>query len=136
MSLNPYLFFNGNCEAAFKFYEKAIGAKIDALLTHANTPAEAHCLPEWRDKVLHGRLLVNGEVIMAGDAPPDRYQQPQGFFVALHVKDTAEAERAFRALGENGKVQMPMQETFWAARFGMLVDQYGIPWMVNSDKAA
>jgi PhnB protein len=136
MGLNPYLFFNGQCEAAFKFYERCLGGKIDAMMTHAGTPSEAHVAPEWRNKILHARLVVNGEAIMASDAPPGHYEQPQGFSVALQVKDPAEAERMFRALAENGQVRMPIQETFWAARFAMLVDQFGIPWMVNCEKTA
>lgn len=136
MRLNPYLFFNGQCEAAFKFYERCLGGKIEAMTTHAGTPAEAHVPPEWRNKILHARLVVDGEAIMGSDAPPGRYEQPQGFSVALEVKDPSEAERLFRGLAENGQVHMPMQETFWAARFGMLVDQFGIPWMINCEKTA
>ncbi len=134
MRLNPYLFFDGQCEAAFRFYERCLGGKIEALMTHAGTPAEAQVPPEWRDKILHAHLVVNSEAIMASDAPPGRYEKPQGFSVALQVKDPAEAERVFRALAENGQVRMPMQETFFAARFGMLIDQFGIPWMINCNK--
>ncbi len=136
MRLNAYLLFNGQCEAAFRFYERCLGGKTEAMTTHAGTPAEAHVPPEWRNKILHARLVVNGEAIMGSDAPPDRYEQPQGFSVALQVNDPAEAERMFRALAENGQVRMPIQETFWAARFGMLVDQFGIPWMINCEKTA
>ena len=73
---------------------------------------------------------------MASDAPPDHYRKPQGFSVSLNLSDPAEAERIFQALAENGTVQMPLQQTFWAARFGMLIDQFGIPWMINCDQAA
>ena len=73
---------------------------------------------------------------MASDAPPGHYEKPQGFSVALQIKDPVEGERIFNALAENGKVQMPFQETFWATRFGMCVDRFGIPWMVNCEKAA
>src|ERR1700674_2620348 len=111
MGLNPYLFFNGQCEAAFKFYERCLGGKIDAMMTHAGTPAEAHAPPEWRNKILHARLVVNGEAIMGSDSLPDSYEKPQGFSVALQVKDPAEAERVFRSLAENGQVRMPIQET-------------------------
>ena len=88
---------------------------------------------DWRDKILHARLIVDGAALMGSDAPPDRYQAPKGFSVSLQLKDTAEAERIFSALAENGQVKMPIQQTFWAARFGMLADQYGIPWMINCD---
>ncbi len=136
MTLNPYLNFNGNCEEALRFYETALGGNIDCLIPHAGTPAEAHVAPEWRDQIMHGRITGNGQAIMASDACGERYQQPQGFSVALNIKEPAEAERVFRALSENGQVRMPIQETFWAHRFGMVVDRFGTPWMVNCEKAA
>src|SRR3979409_2297351 len=131
MQLNPYLLFNGQCEAAFKFYEKCLDGKILAMMTHAGTPAEEHVPSEWRDKILHARLAIDDQVLMASDAPPDRYQKPQGFSVSIQLKEPAQAERIFNALVENGTVQMPLQQTFWATRFGMLVDQFDIPWMIN-----
>lgn len=135
MQLNPYLLFNGNCEEAFKFYERVLGASICALLPHEGTPAEGHVPAEWRKKIIHGRLNVNGQTIMASDCPPDRYQRPQGFSINLDFKRIDEAERTFRSLEEGGHVTMPFGETFWAERFGMVVDRYGIPWMVNVEKA-
>ncbi len=135
MQLNPYLTFNGQCEAAFKFYERCLGGKIIAMMTHAGTPAEQHVPTEWRNKILHARLNVGDDVLMGSDAPPDRYEEPKGFSVSLQIKDPADAERIFHALSENGTVRMPIQKTFWAARFGMLVDKFGIPWMVNCDQA-
>jgi PhnB protein len=136
MQLNPYLTFNGQCEAAFKFYEKCLGGKIEAMMTHAGTPAEQHVPSEWRNKILHARLSVGDQVLMASDAPPDRYEKPQGFSVSLNIDKPSEADRIFRALSENGSVQMPLQQTFWAARFGMCVVRFGTPWMVNCEKAA
>jgi len=133
MQLIPYLTFNGQCEAAFKFYERCLGGKIAAMLPHAGTPAEEYVPADWRDKILHARLIVGDEVLMGSDAPPDRYQKPKGFSVSLQIKDPAEAERIFHALAEKGSVQMPLEQTFWAARFGTLVDQFGIPWMVNCE---
>ena len=133
MQLNPYLTFNGQCEAAFKFYEQSLGGKIEAMLPHAGTPVEQHVPAEWRSKILHARLIVGDQALMGSDAPPERYEQPKGFSVSLQLKDPAEAERIFSALATNGTVQMPLQKTFWAARFGMLVDQFGIPWMINCE---
>ena len=95
MRLNPYLLFNGQCDAAFKFYERCLGGKIEAMITHAGTPAEAQVPPDWRNKILHARLVLNGEAIMGSDPPPGRYEKPQGFSVSLDVKDPAEAERVF-----------------------------------------
>ncbi len=136
MQLNPYLYFNGQCQAAFKFYEQVLSGKIEAIMSHAGTPAEEHVPANWRDKVLHVRMTVGDTVLMASDAPPDHYEKPQGFSVTVQIKDPVEAERIFNALAENGSVQMPFQETFWATRFGMCVDRFGIPWMVNCEKAA
>ena len=133
MKLNSYLFFNGQCEAAFKFYEKCLGGKIEAMLTHEGTPAEQDVPSEWRKKILHARLTVGDQALMGSDAPPERYDKPQGFSVSLNVDKPAEAERIFRALSENGKVQMPLEQTFWAVRFGMCVDRFGTPWMVNCE---
>jgi PhnB protein len=131
MQVNAYLLFNGQCEEAFKFYESCFGARIDGMLKHAGSPAEAHVPPEWGDKILHARLLVGDTVVMASDAPPGHYEKPQGFSVNLQLKDADEAERIFKALSENGTVKMPLAQTFWAKRFGMCTDQFGIPWMIN-----
>jgi PhnB protein len=135
MQLNPYLLFNGQCEAAFKFYEKSLGGKIVAMMPHEGTPAAPHVPPEWLKKILHARLVVDDQVLMGSDAAPDRYQGNNGFSVSLGVDTPAEAERIFRALSENGKVQMPMEKTFFAERFGMLTDQFGIPWMIICEQA-
>jgi PhnB protein len=134
MQLNPYLTFNGQCEAAFKFYEQCLGGKIEAMMPHAGTPAEEHVPVEWRNKILHARLAVGDAVLMGSDAPPERYEKPRGFSVSLQINEPVQAERAFHALAEGGAVQMPIQPTFWAARFGMLVDRFGTPWMINCDK--
>ena len=136
MQLNPYLLFNGQCEAAFKFYERTLGGKIEELITHAGTPAETHVPAEWRDKIMHARLVVGDQVLMGSDAPPDHYESPSGFSVSIQTTEPAEAERIFKALSEKGTVRMPIQQTFWSPRFGMLVDQFGIPWMVNAQQAA
>jgi PhnB protein len=133
MQVNTYLIFNGQCEAAFKFYERCFGGKIEAMMTHAGSPAEAQTPPEWRDKIMHARLIVDGQALMGSDAPPRHFEKPQGFSVSLGITDPVEAERIFQTLAENGKVKMPLQKTFWAQRFGMLVDQFGIPWMVNCE---
>jgi PhnB protein len=136
MRLNPYLMFNGRCEAAFKFYEKCLGGKIVAMMTHAGTPAENDVPAEWRQKIVHARLMVGDVALMGSDAPPEHYEEPKGFSVSLNIDDPAAAERVFHALAEKGTVRMPIQKTFWAKRFGMLVDQFGIPWMINCEEAS
>lgn len=136
MQLNPYLTFNGQCEAAFKFYEKCLGGKIEVMMTHRDSPMAEQVPSEWRNKIIHARLIVGDKVLMGSDAPPEHYEETKGFSVSLSVDDPADAERTFDALAANGTVRMPLQKTFWAARFGMLVDQFGVPWMVNCEQAA
>jgi PhnB protein len=131
MQVNPYLFYDGNCEAAFKFYEKVLGGEIEAMLTHEGTPAAAHTPPEWQKKIIHAKISIDGEVLMASDAPPGHFHKPQGFSVSLTVADPAEAERKFAALCQGGSVNMPFGKTFFSRGFGMGTDQFGIPWMVN-----
>ncbi len=136
MQLNPYLIFNGRCEEAFKFYEKCLGGKIEAIFTFRDSPMAGQVPAEWGSKVMHARMNIDGMILMGCDAPPGRYQPPQGFSVSLSVKDPAETERIFHELEQGGNVEMPIQKTFWSARFGMLVDQFGIPWMLNCEQAA
>ena len=135
MELNPYLTFNGQCEAAFKFYERVLGGKIEAMMTFGSSPMAEQTSPEWRNKIMHARMTVGDQVLMASDAPPDRHEAMKGIMVTLGIDDPKEAERIFRALADKGTVQMPIQETFWAARFGMLTDQFGTPWMINCEQA-
>jgi PhnB protein len=92
--------------------------------------------PEWRSMIIHAHMIVGDWVLMGSDAPPDRYEEPKGFSVSLSVKEPTEAERLFHALAQKRKIQMPIQKTFWSVRFGMLVDQFGIPWMINCEQAA
>jgi PhnB protein len=133
MKLNAYLVFNGQCEEAFKFYEKVLGGKIEAMFTHAGTPAAGGVPPEWLSKIMHVSLSVDGSVLMGSDAPPDHYKAPGGFSVNIAVDRVVDAERIFAALSEGGKVGMPIQKTFWAERWGMTTDRFGIPWMVNCE---
>ena len=136
MQWNPYLNFNGDCREAFKYYERVLGGKIVAMLSHADMPADAQAQtpPGWKNKIMHARLMAGDQVLMGSDAPPDHFEKTQGMSVALQVDDPNEAERIFAALADNGTVRMPIQQTFWAIRFGMLVDKFGIPWMVNCPK--
>lgn len=134
MQVNPYLNFDGQCEEAFRFYEQVLGGKIEAMMTHGESPIAGEVPSEWHDRILHARLVVGDQVLMASDSPPEYYQKPQGLYVSLHVEDPAEAERIFRALAEGGTVTMPFQKTFWAAGgFGMLTDRFGTPWMINCE---
>lgn len=134
MRLNPYLIFNGQCEAAFKFYEQCLGGKIEAMLTHGDAPTGEQVPSEWRNKIMHACLTLGDRVLMGSDSPPEHYEETKGFYVQVGSDDPVEAERIFHALAENGTVRMPIQQTFWSVRFGMLVDQFGIPWMINCDQ--
>ena len=136
MELNPYLLFNGQCEAAFKFYEKVLGGKIVAMMPHEGTPAAEQVPPEWTKKIIHARMTVGDNVLMGSDAPPEHFQAPKGFSVSVTVPTTEEADRIYQALSEKGTVQMPIQKTFWSPRFGMCVDQFGIPWMISCEPPA
>jgi PhnB protein len=136
MQVNPYLYFNGDCEEAFKLYEKCFGGKIVGMLPHEGTPAAEHVPVEWQKKILHARLEIGGEAIMASDAPPGRYSKPQGFSVSVTVKTKADAEKIFNTLAEGGTVTMPLAATFWSVAFGMVTDKYGVPWMVNCEQSA
>ncbi|HJU18453.1 MAG TPA: VOC family protein [Stellaceae bacterium] len=136
MLVTPYLSFDGQCEAAFKFYERYLNGNLVALLTYGDSPMADQVPPERRGKIMHARLALGDAVLMGGDCPQGQYRVPQGFTVTLGIDDPDEAERVFTALSEGGSVQMPLQETFWAARFGMLIDRFGIPWMINCERAA
>jgi PhnB protein len=136
MKLNTYLSFNDECEAAFKFYEQCLGGQIESMMTFGDSPMAEQTPPEKLDKIMHASLIVGDTVLMGSDAPPNYFEKPQGFSVSLVFTDPDEAEQIFSALAENGTVQMPIQETFWAARFGMLTDRFGTPWMINCEPAA
>ncbi|BEV44641.1 VOC family protein [Afipia carboxidovorans] len=135
MKINPYLFFGGTCQDAFKFYERALGARVNAMMPHEGSPAEEHAPPDWKKKILHASMSIGDQVIMGSDAPPEHFQKPQGFSVALNVEKPDEAERLFKNLSDGAQaVSMPMGETFFAHKFGMLVDKFGVPWMINCQK--
>jgi len=131
MELTPYLNFNGQCEEAFKFYERCFGGKIISMVTFEAAGQGANVPAGWGGKIMHAHVTVGSTVLMASDAPTGRFEKPQGFSMSVHVEQPSEAERVFSALSERGTVTMPLQQTGWAARFGMVTDQFGIPWMVN-----
>jgi PhnB protein len=135
MKLTPHvsLAFNGDCEAAFRFYEQCLDGTIAYLLTWGNSPMAADAPPGWEAKIAHVTLKVGDTVITGSDVPPGRYEQPKGFSLVIDIVDPAAAERVFQALAQNARIDMPLQQTFWASRFGVLVDQFGIPWAVNCE---
>jgi PhnB protein len=134
MQLNPYLTFDGRCEEAFRFYEQVLRGNIVAMLTYADTPMADQSPPEMRGRIAHARLAIGNSVLMGSDGQPGHDERMQGFSVTLNIAEPEEAERVFRALEAGGTVTMPIQETFWAHRFGMLTDRFGTPWMINCEK--
>jgi PhnB protein len=120
-----------------KHYEKILGGHIVMMMRYADAPADAGApqSPETANRIMHARLQVGDRFLMGGDAPPHFASKPQGFCVSIQVNDPAEAERIFGELGGGGIVQVPIGETFWARRFGMLIDKFGTPWMVNCEKS-
>jgi PhnB protein len=136
MQANIYLNFNGDCEEAFRLYEKTFGAKIEGMGTFEGSPAAGQVPADWRKKIIHAWLTVGNTMILASDAPPERYEQPKGMNVSLSVDTPGEAEQIFAELSEKGLVRMPMAQTFFARRFGMVVDRFGIPWMVICQSVA
>ena len=131
MQMNPYLSFKGDCEAAFEFYARCLGGRLEPIFRYGGSPMADQVPAGWSDKVMHASLTLDGQVLMGGDVAPDRYEEPRGFSLALQIKSAAEAERVFNELAADGKVLMPLARTFWAERFGTLVDRFGIPWLVN-----
>jgi PhnB protein len=135
-NLSPYLFFDGNCADAMRFYERTLGGKLD-LMKASDSPVAAEMPPGSGDHTLHARLVLDdGRVLMASDwIASEPYPGKKGFSLSLGYPTVAEAQRVFDALAEGGRVNMPFQKTFWAESFGMLEDRFGTPWMVNGEMA-
>ena len=136
MQVNPYLSFKGECEAAFKLYEQCLGAQVGMIFRYAGTPMADQVPADWQDKVMHGTLTFGDQVLMGGDVAPDRYEEPKGFSLSVHLDNPTEADRIFFELSRDGRILMPFEKTFWAERFGMVVDRFGIPWLINCEVPA
>ncbi len=135
MRMNPYLSFKGDCEDAFTLYEQHLGAVRGAIYRYGGSPMADDVPTDWSEKVMHGTITVGGQLLMGGDVAPDRYEEPKGFSLSLQIKSTADAERIFHGLAKDGRVVMPLEKTFWAARFGMVVDRFGIPRLINCEES-
>jgi PhnB protein len=135
MTITPYLSFDGQCEAAFKFYEQHLGAKVEAMMRFGETPASEQVPADYRNRIMHACIAVGEQKLMASDGMPGQsHEGLKGCSVALGVDRIADAERIFAALSQNGSVQMALDKTFWAVRFGMVTDQFGVPWLINCEK--
>ena len=134
MQITPYLSFQGKCEEAFKMYEKVLKGKITFSMRYSESPMAAQTPANAKDHIMHTTLQVGDEFIHGADAPPQYYSKPAGLTVSISLNDRKEGERVFNELSQGGEVKMPFQKTFWAAGFGMCIDRYGIPWMVNVEE--
>ena len=133
MQIAPYLSFKGECEEAFKLYEQCLGGQLGGIFRYGGSPMADQAPAGWQDKVMHGSVTVGEQVLMGGDVAPDGYETPKGFTLSIQIKSAADAERIFHELANGGRVVLPLEQTFWAARFGMLVDRFGIPWQINCE---
>jgi PhnB protein len=133
MEMNAYLSFKGECEAAFRFYEQCLGGTLGPVFRYAGTPLADQVPADWQDKVMHASLTVGSHVLMGGDVAPERYEEPKGFSLSLQLDDTADAERMFRDLSTGGRIVTPLEKTFWTTRFGVVIDRFGITWLINCD---
>jgi PhnB protein len=129
----PYLSFNGNCTEAMRFYEQVLRAKLTILMSGADSPMAAQIPPESAHRILHARLeLPDNGVLFAGDCPQHLpYEGIKGLSLTLNYEEVSEAQRVFNALADGGSITMPMQASFWAKSWGMLVDRFGAPWIIN-----
>jgi len=135
MQMSPYLSFKGQCEEAFTFYEQRLDGQLGPLFRYAGSPMVDQAPPDWGDKIMHGSVTVGGVVLMGADIAPNQYEEPKGVSLSLQINSVTDAERFYQVLAEGGKVVMPLEKTFWAERFGMVVDRFGVPWLINCDGA-
>jgi PhnB protein len=134
ISLGLNISFNGQCEEAFRFYENCLGGKIEIMMTWGESPMAKEVPADWAGKITHASIKIGAQELTGGDSPGARYEKPQGFSVLLNLTDIAESERIYKALSAGGQTKMQLQETFWAARFAMVTDRFGTPWMINCSK--
>ena len=133
MQMSPYLSFAGRCEEAFQFYERCLGGRMGPIFHYAGSPMAGEVPAAFLDKVMHGSVTLGEQVLMGADVLPQQYEAPKGFSLSLQIRSPVDAERAFRELADGGKIVMQLEKTFWAERFGVLVDRFGIRWIVNCE---
>lgn len=130
MQVNPYLFFDGKCEEALEFYKSKAGAKVTALMRFKEAPDQTNMNPDSRDKVMHAEFTVGETKILASDGYCHGAPKFEGFSLTIQCANDAEAAKLYGALGDGGKVVMPLDKTFFASSFGMITDKFGVGWMV------
>ena len=134
MKVRTYLNYGGNCEQAFRFYEKHLGGKITMMMTHGEMPAPNNVPPNWRKAILYACMTIGDTELMANDVPPERFQPMRSAYLSLGLDSIQEAERIHALLADGGEIFMPMQETFFAHRFSMLRDKFGTCWMIIHER--
>jgi len=132
MHMSTYVNFAGNCAEAFRYYEKHLGGKVEMMMTHGQSPDQSRVQPEWRDAVLHARIVIGEQPLLAADIP--KAEPMRSAYLTLHMDSDMEAERVFSALADGGHTLMSMQETFFASRFGQVRDRFGINWMILHER--
>jgi PhnB protein len=130
MHVQSYLFFDGRCDEAIDFYKKTLGAKVDMLMRWKDSPEKSMCTPDNENKVMHSSLTIGETRVMASDGRNTGKPEFKGFALSVNAKDDADADRMFNALADGGSVVMPLDKTFFAPRFGMTMDKFGVCWMV------
>ncbi len=134
MVVQPYLFFDGKCEEAVRFYQSAVGAKVEMMMKNKEAPDQSMMAPGTDEKILHAQFRVGDSVILASDGHCAGKPKFDGFSLSMIVKSEAEADKAFAALSAGGQVRMPLSKTFFSPRFGMLADKFGVGWMVYTER--
>ncbi|HEV8717749.1 MAG TPA: VOC family protein [Candidatus Binatia bacterium] len=135
MRITPHLCFGGQCKAAFLNYHQLFGGTLN-LLAYGESPMAPDVDSQWHDRIVHATLQFDDVELVGADLLSHDYRKPQGFFVLLTIEDIVKAERIFSSLAVGGEIQVPFQQTFWSAGFGVLVDQFGVPWEINSAQPA
>ena len=133
MNISPYVSFDGRCEEAFTFYARSLDGTLGPLFRYAGSPMAADAPPEWQDKIMHGSVRIGGLELMGADITADRYEKAKGFSLSSQVDDASNADRIFGELAREGTIVMPLEKTFWAERFGIVADRFGIQWLINCE---
>ena len=131
MDMHPYLTFNGQCEEAFRFYEKSLNGRVGELFRYGGSPMAGDVPDDWSDKVMHGSVSIGNQLLMGADVA--RYEEARGFTLSLQMTSATDAERIFGDLATGGTIVMALEKTFWAERFGMVIDRFGVPWTINCE---
>lgn len=131
MRISVHLIFDGDCAAAFRFYHHLFGGELTTMMTFGDSPLAGTVEPRYRERILHATLKLGDQELLGADVMPKDYVRPQGFSILLSQPTLAEGKRVFDALADGGRVQMPFQKVFWAERFGVVTDRFGVSWEIT-----